>query len=156
QNEIAIVNAGNGKKSYILKSDLRSPGYTGALNINLQTDRQQYQKRQKVNVTLSSLPSADFSVSVYKIDSLISEDLETINALTASHERIHDPSQFSYPPEYKSHVINGRMISLNTRMPSKNVNGYLTIMDEANSFYNARTDNNGKVKFLVTKLNAAD
>ena len=41
-------------------------------------------------------------------------------------------------------------------MPSKNVTGYLSVMDDANSFFNSRTDNEGKITFLVTKLNSAD
>jgi len=156
EKEIAVVNAGNGGKAYVLTSDAGQNAGAGALNIQLQTDKKQYLKRQKVKLFISSLPSADLSIAIYMLDSLVSEDPVNINSLLIKDPDLKDPGQFPFPPEYNGHFVNGRMINRNTRMPSKNVAGYLTVMDDANSFYNSLTDNDGKIKFLVTKLNAAD
>jgi len=156
EKEIAVVNAGNGGKAYVLTSDAGQNAGAGALNIQLQTDKKQYLKRQKVKLSISSLPSADLSIAVYMLDSLVSEDPVNINSLLIKDPDLKDPVQFPFPPEYSGHFVNGRMINRNTRMPSKNVAGYLTVMDDANSFYNSLTDKDGKIKFLVTKLNAAD
>jgi hypothetical protein len=154
EKDIAIVNAAGGRRAY------RSNGGVANNNdstqqIQLSTNNQQYGKRQKVKLFISSAPSAELSVSVYRLDSLVSQDPADINCLLTKNKTA-DPDKFPFPPEYEGHFVNGRMISRNTRMPSKNVVGYLTVMDDANAFYNSRTNNEGKIKFLVTKLNSSD
>ena len=156
EKEISIINAANGNKAYKLSSGVSLPVNSGSMLMQVKTDKQLYGQRQKVKLSVSASPSADLSISVYKIDSLVSEDPVNINSLLNKGQNIKEPEHFPHPPEYNGHFINGRMISRNTRMPSKNVTGYLTVMDNTHSFYNARTNNEGKIKFLVTKLNSAD
>lgn len=156
EKEIAIVNASNGSKAYKLSPGVNLPVNPGTMPIQVKTDNQQYGQREKVKLSVSASPSADISISVYKIDSLVSEDPVNINSFLSKDQNINEPQHFPHPPEYNGHFINGRMIGRNTRLPSKNITGYLTVMDNANSFYNARSNNEGKIKFEVTKLNSAD
>src|SRR5687768_15006987 len=113
--EIAIVNAANGHKSYKL-SDLNMPVIAGSMPVQVKTDNQQYGQRKKVKLSVSASPSADISISVYKIDSLVSEDPVNISSILNKDQNINEPEHFAHPPEYNGHFINGRMISRNTRM----------------------------------------
>jgi hypothetical protein len=153
--EIAIVNAANGQTAYRQTNEI-SKKTAGTLPVEAKIEKQEYGKREKVKLTISSSRPSDISISVYRIDSLVAEDAADINYLFSKGGVVADPEIFPFPPEYGGHFVNGRMISRNTRMPSKFVIGYLTVMDDANGFYNSRTDKNGKIKFLVTKLNPAD
>ena len=155
EKEIAVVNAASGKRAFKTSAAILQRN-TGSLPVEVRTDKQQYAKRQKVKLSISSAPSADLSVSVYRIDSLVSEDPTDISVLLKKDGVVNIPEKFPFPPEYKGHFVNGRMISRNTRLPSKYVVGYLTVMDDANAFYNGRTDKEGKIKFLITKLNSCD
>jgi hypothetical protein len=155
EKQIAIVNAANGRRSFTPVSD--NAGDQDAVSqIETKTDKQQYGKRQKVTLSISSSPSAELSVSVYRLDSIISEDPADISSLIKKDKTLNDPQTYPFPPEYEGHFVNGRIISRNTRLPSKNIVGYLTVMDDGNAFYNSSTDKTGKIKFLVTKLNSAD
>jgi hypothetical protein len=153
--EIAIVNAANGQTAYRQTNEI-SKKTAGTLPVEAKIEKQEYGKREKVKLTISSSRPSDISISVYRIDSLVAEDAADINYLFSKGGVVADPEIFPFPPEYGGHFVKGRMISRNTRMPSKFVIGYLTVMDDANGFYNSRTDKNGKIKFLVTKLNPAD
>ena len=155
--ELAIVNAANGQRTYRLSAGTPGAGNDKqTLKIQVQPDKTVYGNRQKVKLTISSTASADLSIGVYRLDSVTGEDPSGIGMLAGGDNNINDPGSFPFPPEYKGHFVNGRMISRNTRMPSKNVTGYLSVMDDANSFFNSRTDKEGRIKFLITKLNSAD
>jgi hypothetical protein len=155
EKEIAIVNAASGRRAYKSISRVAHDN-NDILQAEVNTDKQQYAKRQKVKLSISSSASSDLSISVYRLDSLVSEDPADIGYLVRKNDAAIDPKKFPFPPEYEGHFVNGRMISRNTRLPSKFVVGYLTVMDDANAFYNSRTDKDGKIKFLVTKLNSSD
>ena len=155
--ELAIVNAANGKRTYRLSAGTPGAGSDKqTLQIQVQPDKPMYGNRQKVKLTITSTAPADLSIGVYRLDSVTGEDPSGIDMLAGGDNNIDDPGSFPFPPEYKGHFVNGRMISRNTRMPSKNVTGYLSVMDDANSFFNSRTDKEGRIKFLITKLNSAD
>jgi hypothetical protein len=162
EKEIAIINAANGGKAFRYVSNEKNAQQNGSLQISISPNAQQYSARQKVRLIIASKDSsgkivdADLSVSVYRLDSLVSKDPANIYQSLFDQQQINDPQDFPFPPEYKGHFISGKMISRNTRMPSKSVTGYLSVMDNASSFYNAMTGNNGTIQFLVTKLNAAD
>jgi hypothetical protein len=160
QKEIAIINAANGAKAFQYQQN-NSAG-AGSLKISLTTNARQYSGRQKVNVTITTKNSsgrnvdASLSIAVYRLDSLVSPDADNIFQHLSSSTPYSNPNTFSFTPEYKGHFVSGKMISNNTRMPSRNVTGYLSVMDNASSFYNANTATDGSLRFLVTKLNAAD
>lgn len=154
--EIAIVNAGNGATGYVFTGG--NGDKQGELPVEITTGKDQYGKRDKVTLTLSLAGPgyADVSISVYRLDSLIKPDPSNIHSWLTSPFPLTDPKAFSFPPEYQGHFINGRIINSNSRMPSKAVTGYLTVMDDGNSFYNAIADDRGRLRFFVNKLNPAD
>jgi hypothetical protein len=158
---IAIANAAEGQRAFI-----KNPSSTsltgGSLYIQLRTGQQSYGKRKKViaKVELKNENgqnvSARMSVSVYKLDSIITADESSIDAYLHNVPAAARPADFPFPPEYNGHFIYGKVINRNTRLPAKNITGYLTAMDNGNSFYNSTSDQNGNIRFLVTKLNAVD
>lgn len=159
--EIAIVNAAAGQLSYISNSKTL-PGKSGSLSIDIKPNNTSYQTRKKVSVAIDtknssgSSHSSALSISVYRLDSLTSPDESSI-FISLHDDTINNiPQNFPYPPEYKGHFVMGKMLDRNTRMPSKNVVGYLSVMDDVNSFYTSKTDAAGNLTFLVSKLNSAD
>lgn len=159
--EIAIVNAAGGQLAYISNSNKLSEK-SGSLSIDIHPNAAQYQKRKKVNVVVntknaSGVPNpSSFSVSVYRLDSLTSPDPGGIYASLHDATKTSIPQHFPYPPEYKGHFIKGKMLDRNTRLPSKNIIGYLSVMDDIHSFYTSTTDASGNISFLVSKLNSGD
>lgn len=154
--QVAIVNAGKGAMAYqFIPGDITAPT---SLLLHANVDKKVYDKREKVTLTISakdasggSVP-ADVSVAVYRLDSLITPDPTTISFRSEPAK----PDSIIYPPEINAHVVTARMINRNTRMRSKNIPAYLSVMDEGNSFYNGISDENGNIRWLVTKLNPAD
>jgi hypothetical protein len=162
EKEIAIANGATGQKSYVFSGDRKSLKKSGSLVIKVNANAEQYQRRKKVGITINTSDSSgkqipsNLSISVYRLDSLTSQDPSEIYSALQNRQLPNNPSAFPYPPEYKGHFVTGKMLDRNTRMSSKFVNGYLSVMDDANSFYNARTDAKGNITFLVSKLNSAD
>ena len=162
QKEIAIVNAANGKKTFSFKTPVFGDNEHGSLLIKAVTSHREYSKRQKVIIELQTADSsgrplaANLSVSVHKLDSLVPADPVNIYDFLQSVPRITASSEIKFPPEYDGHFINARIIDRNTRQPARSVTGYLTVMDNANSFYNSNSDAAGNIRFLITKLNSAD
>jgi uncharacterized protein YfaS (alpha-2-macroglobulin family) len=77
--QIAIINAANGARSYSYHPEKKTEA-DGGLIIEAATDKSLYQSRESVLLTLTTKSRAgqtvpaDLSVSVYRIDSLISPD----------------------------------------------------------------------------------
>ncbi|MBL7698228.1 MAG: hypothetical protein JNK79_08725 [Chitinophagaceae bacterium] len=162
EKEIVVANAASGQRSFIFSGEKKPQKNSGSLVINAEPDSRQYGKRKRVSITINTNDAngkslaSDLSLSVYRLDSLVSQDPVDISSTLENASEPENPSDFPFPPEYKGHFVSGKMLDRNTRMASKFVNGYLTVMDDANSFYNARTDAKGNISFLVTKLNSAD
>lgn len=159
--EIAIVNAAGGQLAYVANNkDI--PVKSGSLLIDIQPDKSEYQKRKNVTVAINignatgAPPSSAVSISVYRLDSLTSPDPVSIYSSLHEATDVTIPQNFPYPPEFKGHFIKGKMLDRNTRMPSKNIVGYLSVVDDIQSFYTSRTDASGNIIFLVSKLNSGD
>jgi len=59
---------------------------------------------------------------------------------------------FTYVPEYRGHIITGKMVDVRTGAPTKDINGYLSVPGKWTQFATCTSDSNGAVAFDMKNM----
>lgn len=122
-----------------------SNSMTPAPGIDIKTDKQTYNTREKVIVNIpSGLKNA--SVSVYKSDVLqhLSSGSISRSVPIIKHN--------NFLKEVNGNIITGKVTSIKTGDPVPNTNCYLSIVGPINMFYTTTSDSSGRVVFEVDNV----
>jgi len=117
-----------------------------------------YQKRSKVNFSLSNLPfSADLSIAVFKKDGLELNngqrfDLTTSIVKQSATSLLSDKNlSVASPVEYNGHFVTGSVVDKLSGKPIRGVEVYLSVSGERFYFGKATSDEKGGILFDIGK-----
>lgn len=153
--EIQTVNANNSLKTI---DTLRINSISTTL-FSLETDKETYRNREKINLTIKSLTpnlvKGSYSVSVRKIDNLPSKKQLDATAFIESYSQNKIPSlshdTLSFLPELRGELISGKISSKTGSKEVRNKTVALSIPGKYFAFKIVQTNQNGKFTFLLDK-----
>ena len=154
QKEIAIVNGPVSDKVFLANEE--TAGRT-QLSIDVNADKKTYDIRSKAVIEFNTHDEdekavlADFSVSVYRIDSFTKADPANIASLLTEAADVVD-NETRYAPEYGGRIITGRITERSTGTGARGINVYLSVPGYSSGFHNTITDSAGNFRFVVRDL----
>lgn len=157
------------------------------LKLSIASVQKNYTNRQKIVLNASANKDAQFSVSVFKLDSLnsikpqtlfeylwLSSDLggkiespefyfsedpnakEATDLLMLTHgwrrfnwnDVLTNKNQITYAPEYRGHIINGKIFDLNNN-PAKGITTYLSSPGKVLRIYGSKSNTKGEIRYEI-------
>ena len=144
----------------------------GPLKIDLQTDKNNYSKREKVTILLATTNKSkietnshlSISVSKAKKDSdyhadkkfltrELSSEIDNYNKIAKTiNDSINKKNEIEFLPETSGIILSGRVNSKNLNQAASNVSIYLSAINKQRIVQNTITDSDGKFHFKLDGL----
>ena len=164
QENITIINPFSSKiKTVSSKSEVKeyknlkeNEIIVGNISLNLNKDT--FQKREKVTVSISSKDSkkiaGNFSISVRQVNPFLEQDkmssvnfVENLSSINLTKSTLNNNSIFL--PEFRGELISGKISAKSENFPLENLRVGLSIIEEDGVFKVSNTDKNGFFHFNI-------
>lgn len=121
----------------------------------LNSDKKEYQKREKVSITINDELQGNFVLNVIKVDSIpvLQNQKNTDLFSTIKSNNLETNTNNSTFPETRGEIYLGKITSKNTTTTLENKKIALSIPGENFEFKITSTDKNGNFKFLMDNFN---